>query len=118
MNNHKYEIFGIHRTTLLVLAVAITFGSFSVYKALGVGRTERSEVLAVLDMRHDPAHRNAGTASLRDLVRQRGQTTVAELVGPGRLELAALVPELAPAGSEPMMATLRERTRSASASPS
>jgi hypothetical protein len=41
------EIFGIHRTTLLVIAVAITFGSFSVYKALGIGRTERSEVPAV-----------------------------------------------------------------------
>ncbi len=41
------DIFGIHRTTLLVIAVAITFGSFSVYKALGIGRTERSEVRAV-----------------------------------------------------------------------
>jgi UDP-N-acetylglucosamine enolpyruvyl transferase len=52
MNNQKNEIFGIHRTTLLVIAVAITFGSFSVYKALGggtstVGRTERSKVPAV-----------------------------------------------------------------------
>ena len=43
-------------------------------------------------------------AALRDLVRQRGQAAVAELIGPGRLELAALVPELAPAGSEPMPA--------------
>ncbi len=50
MNNHKHEIFGIHRTTLLVIAVAITFGSFSVYKALGGGRTERSEVPAVSNL--------------------------------------------------------------------
>ena len=54
MNNHRNEIFGIHRTTLLVIAIAISFGSFSVYKALGggtstVGRTERSEVPAVAD---------------------------------------------------------------------
>ncbi len=64
--NTKNEIFGIHRTTLLVLAVAITFGSFSVYKALGggsakvagtfqvpsapVGRTERSEVPAASNL--------------------------------------------------------------------
>ena len=57
------RILGIHRTTLLVIAVAITFGSFSVYKALGggstkvagtfqvpsatAGRTERSEVPAI-----------------------------------------------------------------------
>ncbi len=54
MNNRMNEIFGIHRTTLLVLAFAITFGSFSVYKALGggtsaVGWTERSEAPVVAD---------------------------------------------------------------------
>ncbi len=74
MKGSQYEIFGIHRTTLLVIAIAISFGSFSVYKALGggtstVGRTERSEVPAISDVHHDPAHANAGTASLRDLVR-------------------------------------------------
>ena len=37
MNNHENEIFGIHRTTLLIIAVAICFGSFSVYKALDGG---------------------------------------------------------------------------------
>ena len=42
MNHPKNEIFGIDRTTLLVLAAAITFGSFSVYKALGGGSTKLS----------------------------------------------------------------------------
>jgi hypothetical protein len=51
MTKPHHEIFGIHRMTLLVIAIAISFGSFSVFKALGgtstEGRTERSEVPAV-----------------------------------------------------------------------
>jgi DNA-binding NarL/FixJ family response regulator len=43
-------------------------------------------------------------AALRDLVRLRGLPAVVELIGPGRLELAALVPELAPAGTDPLPA--------------
>jgi hypothetical protein len=52
MNKSPEPPYRVRRTTLLVIAVAITVGSFSVYKALGggtstVGRTERSEVPAV-----------------------------------------------------------------------
>lgn len=50
MNSKKYkknESFGIQRTTLPVLAVAITFGSFSVYKALGGGSTKAAGTFQV-----------------------------------------------------------------------
>jgi hypothetical protein len=47
LRESQHKNFGIHRTTLLVIAIATMFGSFSVYKALGVGRTERSEVPVV-----------------------------------------------------------------------
>jgi DNA-binding NarL/FixJ family response regulator len=44
-------------------------------------------------------------AALRDLVRLRGTAAVTELLGPGRTELAALVPELALADDEDPAAT-------------
>ena len=52
MNRSPEPPYRVRHTTLLVIAIAITFGSFSVYKALGggtstVGRAERSEVPAV-----------------------------------------------------------------------
>jgi hypothetical protein len=58
--SNRNEIFGIHRTTIIVIAVAITFGGFSVYKALegepaNIARPERSDV---------PAISNLGTAVL------------------------------------------------------
>jgi hypothetical protein len=60
------ETLGICRSTLVIIAVAITFGSFSVYKARGggslrvagtfrvpsgtLGRTELSEVPAITNL--------------------------------------------------------------------
>ena len=40
MKPNTNDIFGLRRSTLLILAVAITVGSFSFYKALGCGSTK------------------------------------------------------------------------------
>ncbi len=47
MNPTNNDIFGIRRSTLLILAVAMTVGSFSFYKALGGGSTKVAGTLRV-----------------------------------------------------------------------
>jgi hypothetical protein len=53
MRNSKADSQRVHRTALLILAVAVTFRSFSVYKELEVGGTARSEVSAVVVKNHE-----------------------------------------------------------------
>ncbi len=47
MNSQSNELFGIHRSTILIISVALAIGSFSTWKALGGGSTEVAGTLRV-----------------------------------------------------------------------
>lgn len=44
MNSQSHEIFGIRRSTILIISVALAIGSFSTWKALGGGSTTAARI--------------------------------------------------------------------------